>query len=269
MKNTQWMKPPWHVFEYTQLSMGWRMGGGEDYLSQWEKWFTYLSQEEQHAYITQYPEPEDWFEFYHLRVAQNQEEYHASLERLPRLRKAYCEQQYERALYHENTGSIEHAVMFLGNILFFNQAYPVWDERQLRKTVKRYKVLKQQLVQHMALNPTIRKSWNALHTSEHRIPIAIPRVTLTTKEYERMQKDIYIPSPFGRTWTKYFEDDALYIHRHWNEPCLFLVIVQQAELSYHIAEAWMNSDPAIPKPLTKPKREPSELLSFLLRQFFT
>ncbi len=39
-------------------SMGWRMGGGEDYFSDYAAWFCSLTEADQNAYIANHPEPE-------------------------------------------------------------------------------------------------------------------------------------------------------------------------------------------------------------------
>ena len=43
------MQPPWEKFDYHQYSLGWRMGGGEEYMDAWGTWFCHLNDEEQHA----------------------------------------------------------------------------------------------------------------------------------------------------------------------------------------------------------------------------
>jgi hypothetical protein len=267
MKLENMMEPPWKVFEMSQTSMGWRMGGGEGYLCKWTTWFQQLNQEEQQAYIAQYPEPEDWFHFYPQNSHQSKEESYARVEQTRTLRTTYCDLQYELAMLHEEAGHYQHAVMHLGNIIFCLRTCTIWDDAKTDKAIGHYVVLKRQLVQQMALNPVIRASWNALRQSDQRTRIAPRRTAVTIEDYARMQQEIYFPSELGRTWTKCFEDDTLYIHRHWNEPCLFLVILEPAGQGYRIAEAWRNNDPAISRPLTRPPTEPGLLLTRLLGRF--
>lgn len=261
------MKPPWAIFAYPQTSMGWRMGGGEDYLLKWHKWFTHLSQEEQQAYVAQYSEPEDWFHFYELRLTQSDEEYATITEHIQRLRTAYCDLHYELAGLHEEARHYEHAVEHMGKVIFCITNYQIWDDVKTDEAIEHYAALKRHLVRHMALNPAIRKGWNALRQSKHRMRITLERTTVTAEDYARMQQKVFLPLDFGLTWTKCFEDETLYIHRHWQEPCLFLVILEQTDQGYHIAETWMND--TIPHPLTNPPApgKPDQLLTFLLGWF--
>ena len=59
------MLPPWK--KYPQIprgSIGWRMGYGEDYASEFYKWFKELSNEAVAAFAMDNPEPEDWGDYY-------------------------------------------------------------------------------------------------------------------------------------------------------------------------------------------------------------
>ena len=59
------MDPPWVAFpEYPRYSMGWRMGGGEDYWHEYSDWLPTLNITELKNYMTTYPEPGDWDGFY-------------------------------------------------------------------------------------------------------------------------------------------------------------------------------------------------------------
>lgn len=58
-------RPLWIAFpDISWGSIGWRMGFGEAYAHGWIPWFKALSDEERHAYIAQWPEPEAWTGFY-------------------------------------------------------------------------------------------------------------------------------------------------------------------------------------------------------------
>ena len=59
------MLPPWlEIPEYERFSLGWRMGGGEDYLCAFFDFYKSLSEEEREAYAQRYPEPEEWANYY-------------------------------------------------------------------------------------------------------------------------------------------------------------------------------------------------------------
>ncbi len=58
-------QPPWQAFpEYDRYSMGWRMGPGEDYRKAFRDWIRGLDEQEVDAFISAFPEPEDWAGFY-------------------------------------------------------------------------------------------------------------------------------------------------------------------------------------------------------------
>jgi hypothetical protein len=55
------MEPPWLKYpDRPAGSIGWRMGGGEDYLAQFEEWFRSLSHTEQEVYARTNPPPRAW-----------------------------------------------------------------------------------------------------------------------------------------------------------------------------------------------------------------
>ena len=55
------MRPQWMVYpSYGEFSMGWRMGGGEDYRYKFWDWYEKLTKEEQQAYQEAYPYPIFW-----------------------------------------------------------------------------------------------------------------------------------------------------------------------------------------------------------------
>lgn len=55
-----WLKHP----EIPQESIGWRMGYGEDYMTEWTIWFRGLSVTDKQKYQELYPTPDDWHYFY-------------------------------------------------------------------------------------------------------------------------------------------------------------------------------------------------------------
>ncbi|NQZ48527.1 MAG: hypothetical protein HRT63_13515 [Erythrobacter sp.] len=59
--------PPWKVFpDYARLSMGWRMGGGEDYWYDFRQWYHLLPPAKIQKYQSTYPTPEGWEDFYEV-----------------------------------------------------------------------------------------------------------------------------------------------------------------------------------------------------------
>lgn len=55
------MIPPWQKYPEIPLgSLGWRMGRGEDYWIEFEKWFSHLDLDEKRRYAIENPEPESW-----------------------------------------------------------------------------------------------------------------------------------------------------------------------------------------------------------------
>ncbi|AVW90573.1 hypothetical protein [Celeribacter baekdonensis] len=59
------MVAPWLQFpEYARSSMGWRMGGGEDYMFAFRTWFKALDRAAQRNYQHENEEPKGWNGFY-------------------------------------------------------------------------------------------------------------------------------------------------------------------------------------------------------------
>ena len=59
------MQPPWEVMPGVPLiSIGWRMGGGEDYMDAFRAWFGNLSDSDRAKYMSDNPEPGGWAGFY-------------------------------------------------------------------------------------------------------------------------------------------------------------------------------------------------------------
>jgi hypothetical protein len=59
------MIPPWQKYpEIPRFSIGWRMGGGEDYFRQFRTWYKSLTDQEADEYARQNPEFEEWQGFY-------------------------------------------------------------------------------------------------------------------------------------------------------------------------------------------------------------
>lgn len=58
------MIPPWLAFEDLPCgSLGWRMGGGEDYMDTFLEWLYQLSESEVEQYFQENPPPEEWRTF--------------------------------------------------------------------------------------------------------------------------------------------------------------------------------------------------------------
>lgn len=61
-------EPPWVKFpDYHRISMGWRMGPGEDYMKDFCSWFNEQSPDKQSEYEQANPEPKGWLGFYESR----------------------------------------------------------------------------------------------------------------------------------------------------------------------------------------------------------
>ena len=59
------MNPPWKEFpDYPRASMGWRMGGGQDFADRWRGWFIGLDTAARQRYVVDNPEPPGWEGFY-------------------------------------------------------------------------------------------------------------------------------------------------------------------------------------------------------------
>ena len=62
------MIPPWQAHpDIPPGSIGWRMGPGEDYLSEFTAWFARKHEGAKARYAHEYPEPEGWGGFYQRR----------------------------------------------------------------------------------------------------------------------------------------------------------------------------------------------------------
>ena len=69
------MKPPWKVFpEIPFGSLGWRMGGGEDYLDEFLQWMYLQSEEELKQYFSLNVPPPEWLSMldYHQRQSKSE-----------------------------------------------------------------------------------------------------------------------------------------------------------------------------------------------------
>ncbi|MEZ0244130.1 MAG: hypothetical protein ACAH11_12200 [Sphingomonas sp.] len=58
-----WLKHP----DIRRGSIGWRMGYGETYLIEFDRWYASLGSGGRQHYREQYPEPTDWDGFYAQR----------------------------------------------------------------------------------------------------------------------------------------------------------------------------------------------------------
>jgi hypothetical protein len=59
------MEPPWQKYpDIPAGSIGWRMGGGEEYYDQFYRWFSGLTPDEQEAYASANEPPAGWRKLY-------------------------------------------------------------------------------------------------------------------------------------------------------------------------------------------------------------
>ena len=62
---TDTMSPPWIQYpDMPRMSIGWRMGYGEDFLDNWLPWYNGLSERSKRKYRAKFPEPEEWKGYY-------------------------------------------------------------------------------------------------------------------------------------------------------------------------------------------------------------
>jgi len=63
------MLPPWKKHpEINRFSIGWRMGYGESYMTEWWAFYDKLSDKEKEDYRKKYPKPLMWFWFYKMNA---------------------------------------------------------------------------------------------------------------------------------------------------------------------------------------------------------
>ena len=58
------MLPPWEKYDYPQGDLGWRMGKGEAYLDEFNRWWNSKSPDEKRRYASEHPAPPEWEGFY-------------------------------------------------------------------------------------------------------------------------------------------------------------------------------------------------------------
>lgn len=59
------MQPPWLEFpDYGRFSLGWRMGGGEDFMRAFASFYSALTSAGKLAYAEAHPEPGEWSGYY-------------------------------------------------------------------------------------------------------------------------------------------------------------------------------------------------------------
>lgn len=62
------LAPPWITCpDIPRGSIGWRMGGGESVLMEWDKWYKTLAEDDRIQYQLNNPEPAEWEGFYESR----------------------------------------------------------------------------------------------------------------------------------------------------------------------------------------------------------
>lgn len=65
LANKNILLPPWLAYpEIERYSIGWRMGGGEDYIGKWHRWYQKLSPQKSADYQELFPEPPTWKGFW-------------------------------------------------------------------------------------------------------------------------------------------------------------------------------------------------------------
>lgn len=63
------MLPPWEACpDIPMFSIGWRMGGGEDYMHAFSDWFSDLDTKTKNSYIENNPEPSTWKHWWLLQT---------------------------------------------------------------------------------------------------------------------------------------------------------------------------------------------------------
>lgn len=64
-ENQNILLPPWLAYpEIERYSIGWRMGGGEDYMGKWDRWYQKLPDKKSEEYRRLFPEPPTWKGFW-------------------------------------------------------------------------------------------------------------------------------------------------------------------------------------------------------------
>jgi hypothetical protein len=62
------MKPPWVIYpKISAGSIGWRMGPGETYWDEFDRWYKNLPEDTRLRFRSDNPEPEGWDDFYDLK----------------------------------------------------------------------------------------------------------------------------------------------------------------------------------------------------------
>lgn len=112
-------KPPWKAYSYPWGSMGWRMGGGEDFWHDFCDWFRSLDDESRAAYSLAHPEPPDWKYFYEYITTNNDnrkrlDELHALI---AASQTNYQAEEYQRGRSAEDAGDISQAVTHYRNVI--------------------------------------------------------------------------------------------------------------------------------------------------------
>lgn len=65
LKEKDILLPPWLAYpEIERYSIGWRMGGGEDYMGKWDRWYQKLPDKKSEEYRRLFPEPPTWKGFW-------------------------------------------------------------------------------------------------------------------------------------------------------------------------------------------------------------
>jgi hypothetical protein len=63
------MEPPWVAHpELPRLSIGWRMGYGEETANRFYQWFSALAQADRLRFRREHPEPQGWEGYYQMII---------------------------------------------------------------------------------------------------------------------------------------------------------------------------------------------------------
>lgn len=66
------LPPPWIAYpKIERYSIGWRMGYGESYIDEWDKWYSSLDEKEKKEYQTLFPEPVTWKGYWDKKFDEN------------------------------------------------------------------------------------------------------------------------------------------------------------------------------------------------------
>lgn len=106
------LPPIWKTFPYPWGSMGYRMGGGEDYWVKWMRWYRALEEAAREEYQRRNPEPPSWRHFYRTfdRDPRDEDERQRIREDRYRAEEEYVAAEYQAARECEEAGKVDEAL---------------------------------------------------------------------------------------------------------------------------------------------------------------